>query len=166
VLAAEVTRAVSVWGFASNPFDCWLAERGLATLELRMRAACENARRLAEWLPAQSGVKRVLYPGRPDHRDRAVAARVLGGHFGNMISFELVAGRDAVNHFMHRAPGIPFSPSLGDTMTTCSHPASTSHRYVPAEEKERQGITDGLIRLSVGVEAFETIQKEMAKGLG
>jgi cystathionine beta-lyase/cystathionine gamma-synthase len=165
VLAAEVTRAVSVWGFASNPFDCWLAERGLATLDLRMRAACDNAQALADWLPDQRGIKRVIYPGRPDHRDRAVADRLLGGHFGNMLCFELSGGREAVNRFMRRATGIPFSPSLGDTMTTCSHPATTSHRYVPAEEKARQGITDGLIRLSVGIEELATIQGELAKGL-
>jgi cystathionine beta-lyase/cystathionine gamma-synthase len=164
-LAAEVTRAVSVWGFASNPFDCWLAERGLATLDLRVRAACGNAARLADWLAGQRGVKRVVYPGRPEHPDHATATRVLGGSFGNMLCFELTGGREAVNRFMHRAPGVPFSPSLGDTQTTCSHPASTSHRYVAADEKERLGITDGLVRLSVGVEELAAIRDEMAKGL-
>jgi cystathionine beta-lyase/cystathionine gamma-synthase len=164
-LAAEVTRAVSVWGFASNPFDCWLAERGVATLDLRMRAACANAARLADWLPEQRGVKRVIYPGRPEHPDHALAERLLGGAFGNMLCFELAGGREAVNRFMRRAPGVPFSPSLGDTQTTCSYPAGTSHRYAPVEEKERLGITEGLIRLSVGVEEFSAIRAEMAKGL-
>jgi cystathionine beta-lyase/cystathionine gamma-synthase len=164
-LAQEVARAVSVWGFASNPFDCWLAERGVATLGLRMRAACANATALADWLAERPGVRRVVYPGRPDHPGRALAERLLGGVFGNMLCFELAGGRDAVNRFMRRAPGVPFSPSLGDTMTTCSHPASTSHRYAPADEKERQGITDGLIRLSVGIEDLASIQSEMAKGL-
>jgi cystathionine beta-lyase/cystathionine gamma-synthase len=82
-----------------------------------------------------------------------------------MLCFELAGGREAVNRFMRRAPGVPFSPSLGDTMTTCSHPASTSHRYVAPEEKERQGITDGLIRLSVGIEDVGAVREEMAKGL-
>jgi cystathionine gamma-synthase len=164
-LAAEVTRAVSVWGFASNPFDCWLAERGVATLGLRIRAACENAARLADWLADQPGIQRVIYPGRVDHPDRALAERLLSGSFGNMLCFELAGGRDSVNRFMRRAPGVPFSPSLGDTQTTCSHPSSTSHRYIPVEEKERQGITDGLIRLSVGVEDLPSIQAELAKGL-
>jgi cystathionine beta-lyase/cystathionine gamma-synthase len=163
--AAEVTRAVSVWGFSSNPFDCWLTERGLATLALRMRAACANAAALADWLADQPGVRRVLYPGRRDHPGHAVAARLLGGAFGNMLCFELAGGREAVNRFMRRATGVPFSPSLGDTTTTCSHPASTSHRYVPTDEKERQGITDGLIRLSVGVEDITAVREEMAKGL-
>lgn len=157
--------AVSIWGLSSNPFDCWLAERGLATLRLRMEAACRNALALADWLAEQRTVTRVWYPGRDDHPDHAVARRVLDGGFGHMVCFELDGGRDAVNRFMHRAPGIPFSPSLGHAGTTLSHPATTSHRYVSPAEKKRQGITDGLVRLSVGVEPLEEIQAEMAKGL-
>ncbi len=161
-----VSAASSIWGLASNPFDCWLAERGLATLELRMQAASANAAQLADWLGAQSGVSRVWYPGRADHPDHKLAERVLDGAFGPMLCFELEAGRDAVNRFLHRAPGIPFSPSLGHSSTTLSHPATTSHRYVSPAEKKRQSITDGLIRLSVGVEPLAQIQKEMKKGLG
>jgi cystathionine beta-lyase/cystathionine gamma-synthase len=155
---------VSIWGLASNPFDCWLTERGLATLSLRMRAASANAAALATWLGAQPGVTRVVYPGRADHPDRELAGRLLHG-FGNMLCFELAGGRGAVNAFLHRAPGIPFSPSLGSTATTCSHPATTSHRYVSPAERQRQGITDGLVRLSVGIEELADIQKEMAQGL-
>jgi cystathionine beta-lyase/cystathionine gamma-synthase len=165
-LQAEVAQVVSIWGLASNPFDCWLAERGLATLPLRMRAASANAAALADWLAEQRGVSRVLYPGRPDHPDHALAGRVLQGGCGNMLCFDLAGGRDAVNRFLRRARGVPFSPSLGHFATTCSHPASTSHRYVSPAERQRQGITDGLVRLSVGVEDLETIQREMAKGLG
>src|SRR5437763_986275 len=91
-------------------------------------------------------------PDLPALAEIARAARVLRGAFGNMLCFELDGGRDAVNRFLRQAPGVPFSPSLGSFMTTCSHPASTSHRYVAAAEKQRQGITDGLLRLSVGVE--------------
>jgi cystathionine beta-lyase/cystathionine gamma-synthase len=156
---------VSIWGLASNPFDCWLAERGLATLDLRMRTACDTASKLADWLVDQRGVSRVWYPARADHPDREIAARVLSGGFGHMLCFELEGGRNAVNRFMHAAPGIPFSPSLGHSATTLSHPATTSHRYVSPAEKKRQGITDGLIRLSVGMEAVERIQQEMQKGL-
>lgn len=168
-----INRTVSIWGLASNPFDCWLAERGLATLELRVRAACRNAQALADWLAQQRGVSRVWYPSREDHPDQALASRVLAGRasdgsalpsFGHMLCFEL-ADRIAVNRFMHAAPGIPFSPSLGHSTTTLSHPATTSHRYVSPAEKKRQGITDGLVRLSVGVEPLERIQAEMAKGL-
>jgi cystathionine gamma-synthase len=159
-----INTAVSIWGLASNPFDCFLAERGLATLDLRMRAACDTAMKLADWLADQPGVSRVWYPSRDDHPDRAIAERVLAGGFGHMVCFELEGGRPAVNRFIHAAPGIPFSPSLGHCATTLSHPATTSHRYVSPAEKKRQGITDGLIRLSVGVEPIEQIQKEMGKG--
>lgn len=162
---AEVNQVSSIWGFASNPFDCWLTERGLDTLALRMKAASANAAALADWLAEQPGVRRVVYPGRPDHPDRELAARLLRGGFGNMLCFDLSGGREAVNRFMRRASGIPFSPSLGHTTTTCSHPATTSHRYVSPAEKERQGITDGLVRLSVGVEDLPHIQEEMSRGL-
>ena len=160
-----INRTTSIWGLASNPFDCWLAERGLATLELRMRAACENAAKLADWLADQPGVSRVWYPSRDDHPDHVLASRVLDGGYGHMLCFELAGGRDAVNRFIHAAPGIPFSPSLGHSATTLSHPGTTSHRYTSPAEKKRQGISDGLVRLSVGVEPVERIQAEMAKGL-
>jgi cystathionine beta-lyase/cystathionine gamma-synthase len=161
----EVSQVSSIWGFAANPFDCWLAERGLSTLALRMRTASANAAALAEWLSRQPGVTRVVYPGRTDHPDHELAGRLLHGGFGNMLCFDLAGGREAVNRFMRQASGIPFSPSLGHTTTTCSHPATTSHRYVSPAEKERQGITDGLVRLSVGVEDVALVQSEMAKGL-
>jgi cystathionine beta-lyase/cystathionine gamma-synthase len=160
-----INAASSIWGLASNPFDCWLAERGLATLDLRMRAACANSLKLADWLADQPAVSRVWYPGRDDHPDHELAKRVLDDGFGHMLCFELAGGRNAVNRFLKAAPGIPFSPSLGHSTTTLSHPATTSHRYVSPAERKRQGITDGLIRLSVGVEPLAQIQDEMSKGL-
>ena len=107
----------------------------------------------------------MIYPGRRDHPDHELARRLLGDGFGNMVSFELAGGRDAVNRFMRLAKGVPFSPSLGDTTTTCSHPGTTSHRYVSPAERKRQGITDGLVRLSVGVEDLKCIEEEMKRGL-
>ncbi|HZT79093.1 MAG TPA: aminotransferase class I/II-fold pyridoxal phosphate-dependent enzyme, partial [Gemmataceae bacterium] len=98
-MLAEVSRIASIWGLASNPFDCWLAERGLATLPLRMRAASANAAALADWLATQPGVTRVVYPGRPDHPDHALCSRLLRGGFGNMLCFDLAGGREAVNRF-------------------------------------------------------------------
>ena len=162
---AELATASSIWGLSSSPFECWLALRGLDTLPLRMRAACHNALGLARWLEKQPGVARVIYPGLPGHPDHDLAGRVLGGAFGHMLCFDLAGGREAVNRFLRLAPGVPFSPSLGNTTTTCSHPSTTSHRYVNPPEKARQGITDGLIRLSVGIEPLETIEAEMSKGL-
>ena len=164
-LLPQVNQVMSIWGLASNPFDCWLAARGLATLSLRMRAASANAAALADWLADQSAVRAVIYPGRPDHPDHALAGRLFGGPCGNMLCFELDGGRAAVNRFMRAAAGIPFSPSLAHVTTTCSHPATTSHRYVSPAERKRQGSGDGLIRLSVGCEDLGQIQEEMAKGL-
>jgi cystathionine beta-lyase/cystathionine gamma-synthase len=161
----QIDPLISTWGFASNPFDCWLAGRGLATLALRMVAASANAAALADWLCKQPSVTRVVYPGRADHPDYALARRMLPRGFGSMLCFELAGGREAVNRFMRKAVGIPFSPSLGNYTTTCSHPAVTSHRYVSPAERARQGITDGLIRLSVGTEDLSHIQKEIVPGL-
>lgn len=164
-LRQQLTQVTSIWGLAAPPFDCWLAERSLDTLALRVHAASANAAALATWLSSHHSVKQVVYPGLPHHPDHDLARTLLCPHFGNMLCFELHGGRDAVNRFLRLARGIPFSPSLGNTTTTCSHPASTSHRYASPAEKKRQGIGDGLIRLSVGIEDLAHIQKEMAKGL-
>ena len=161
----ELAGASSIWGFSSSPFECWLTLRGLDTLELRTRAACDNALSLARWLREQPGVARVVYPGLEDHPDHALAGRIISGGYGHVLCFDLAGGRDAVNRFMRHAPGVPFSPSLGHSTTTCSHPGTTSHRYVSPAEKQRQGISDGLIRLSVGPEPLESIRREMSKGL-
>ena len=160
-----MTQMMSTWGLSASPFDCWQTLRDLETLDLRMNAATANAAKLADWLAGQKGVTRVVYPGRPDHPDHAVAKKLLPAGFGNMMCFEL-ASRDAVNRFMRQATGIPFSPSLGHTRTTISHPASTSHRYDSPAEKKRQGISEGLIRVSVGCEDYGEITAEMQKGLG
>jgi cystathionine beta-lyase/cystathionine gamma-synthase len=164
-LSPTVSQVVSVWGLAASPFGCWQAERGLLTLGLRMRAATATAAAAADWLAAQPGVTRVVYPGRPDHPDHELAKRLFPDGCGNMLCFELEGGRGAVNRFMRAAPGIPFSPSLGHARTTISYPAGTSHRYDGADEKRRQGITDGLIRMSVGCEPPDELTREITRGL-
>ncbi|HUR54766.1 MAG TPA: aminotransferase class I/II-fold pyridoxal phosphate-dependent enzyme [Gemmataceae bacterium] len=164
-LFPTVSQIVTTWGLAAGPFDCWTAERGLQTLELRERAAVGNAMALADWLAGVPGVTRVVYPGRSDHPDHELAKRQFPIGCGNMLCFELAGGRDAVNRFMRSAPGIPFSPSLGHVTTTISYPAGTSHRYDSPAERAGQGITDGLIRVSVGCEPSDQIAGEMAKGL-
>src|SRR5262249_46924557 len=124
----QTAPVVSIWGLCSPPFDCWLAQRSLDTLPLRVRAACDNAQALADWLAAQRSVRQVIYPGRLDHPDHDIAGRLFDGAagdrplYGNMLCFELTGGREGVNRFMRLATGIPFSPSLGNTTTTCSHP--------------------------------------------
>lgn len=155
----------SIWGFAANPFDCWLTSRGLETFDLRMRTACDNSLQLAQWLQDQPGVSRVIYPGLPDHPDHELAKDLFDGRFGHMLCFELEAGREAVNYFLKHAPGVPLSPSLGHTRTTLSYPAGTSHRFATAADRKKQGITDGLVRLSVGIEPQEEMRREIERGL-
>ncbi|QIE57186.1 aminotransferase class I/II-fold pyridoxal phosphate-dependent enzyme [Pikeienuella piscinae] len=144
--------AAVTWGFTPSPFDCWLAERGIATFELRYDRAEATAARLADALGGMKGVKRVLYPGRADHPDHNRAGDLLKGRFGNMVSFTLDGGREVVNRFLRAAEHIPFAPTLGDVGTTLSHPASSSHRALAAERRAAIGIEEGFIRVSVGIE--------------
>jgi cystathionine gamma-synthase len=155
----------SIWGWMGDPFPCWLSLRGLPTLALRMRAACANAEKLASYLQKQPGISRVIHPSLPDHPDHALARELFGTCFGNMLCFELQGGRDAVNRFFRAAPQLKFCPSLGDYATTCSYPAGTSHRYLERAERDRQGITEGLIRLSVGIEPWEELTQAFMHGL-
>ena len=166
---AEVTAAMRVaattWGLTPSPFDCWLAERGLLSFDLRYDRAEENAARLADHLAALPGVRRVLYPGRADHPDHNRAGALLNGRYGNMLSFELDGGRAAANAFTRACPTIAFAPTLGDIATTLSHPASSSHRALTQEARDAIGITEGFFRVSVGVEPVDRLADEMAAGV-
>ncbi len=139
-------------GMTPSPFDCWLAERGLTTFELRFDRAQQTAARLADWLAGQEGVIQVLYPGRDDHPDRARAQTLLGAQSGNMVSFEVQGGRAAANAFTQAAQGVAFAPTLGDVGTTLSHPASSSHRALSQEARAEMGLSEGFFRVSVGLE--------------
>jgi cystathionine beta-lyase/cystathionine gamma-synthase len=161
---APLRSSVSTWGFAAPAFDCWLVLRSLATLDVRVRQACRNAIELARWLEDAHGLK-VIHPGLDSHPDHVLAGNLLGDAPGHMLCFEVSGGRDGVNRFLRSASRVPFSPSLGDAVTTLSHPATTSHRYVPAPQRQVQGITDGLLRLSVGIEPLDQIKNKLAEGL-
>jgi cystathionine gamma-synthase len=164
-LTTPIRDAIVTWGLNGSPFDCWLAERGMNTLELRVARSNENAAALADFLARHPAVRRVFYPGRADHPDHAVARRLLGGQFGNMVTFELDGGRATVNRFMQALASIPFAPTLGDVSTIISHPAVTSHRGLTAEAREALGIREGTIRVSVGVEEFSLLEDEFAAAL-
>jgi len=164
-LAAPIREAIVTWGLNGSPFDCWLAERGMHTLELRVARANANAMALADFLARQPAVRRVLYPGRADHPDHAVARRLFGDQFGNMVTFEIAGGRDTVNRFMQALQSIPFAPTLGDVSTIISHPAVTSHRGLTAAARDALGIHEGTIRVSVGVEAFSLLEDEFFAAL-
>jgi cystathionine beta-lyase/cystathionine gamma-synthase len=162
----RVPAVVSTWGLASGPFECWLAERGLATANLRIERACENALAVAEFLQKQSPkIAQVYYPGLTSHAKHALARRQFGERFGTMVSFRLAGGRTAADAFIAAAEQIPFCPSLGELSTTLSHPETTSHRGMTGEQRAALGITGGTIRLSVGTESIEFIREGLAAGL-
>lgn len=152
-LMANIRDAVSTFGLASSPLDCYLTHRGLRSLALRVERACANALALAEALSELSSIQSVDYPGLADHPQHALAADQLRGGFGWMLSFRTDVGRAGVMKlFEALRPDIPFAPSLGDVNTTVSHPASTSHRSLSEAESGRLGITDGTVRVSCGIE--------------
>lgn len=152
-------------GMTPSPFDCWLAERGLMSFDLRFDRAESNAARLADHLATQPLVKRVLYPTRPDHPDRARAQGLLQGRGCNMVSFELNGGRADANAFTQGAYQIAFAPTLGDVGTTLSHPASSSHRGLTPEARAAQGMTEGFFRVSVGLEDPDALIAAFDAGL-
>jgi len=160
----RVPGVLSTWGLASAPFECWLAQRGLGTLALRIERASANALAAAELLANHSKVRATYYPGLEEHPDHALALEQFGNRFGTIVTFTLPGGRAAAESFM-QASGIPFCPSLGDLCTTLSHPESTSHRGLPPAERSSLGIEGGTIRLSVGIESREQILEQLARGL-
>ena len=160
----RIAPVVTTFGLSAAPMDCWLASRGLATLALRVERACANALTLARRLQAHPQVRAVHYPGLESHPDHQRACTLLSG-FGAMVTLD-VGGRPQADHVIRRLAGrIPFAPSLGDTATTLSHPATTSHRGLRPEDWARQGIHPGLIRLSIGLEAVDDLTAELNAAL-
>jgi cystathionine beta-lyase/cystathionine gamma-synthase len=159
---AHVADLQSTWGFFASPWDCWLASRGLSTLHLRAERAAQNAQLVAEMLAARKDLTEVSYPGLLSHPDHELAQRQFGNLYGNIVTFTLSGGTDAARRLIAAAAEtIPFCPSLGELCTTISHPESTSHRTLPAQARADQGITGGMIRLSVGIESAEEIMKNL-----
>lgn len=152
-------------GLTPSPYDCWLAERGLYTFALRADRAEANAAQLAEALAGHPKVARVLYPARADHPDHARARALLGGRFGNMVSFEISGDEAAADRMVQAMPDLAFAPTLGDVGTTLSHPASSSHRGLTPEGRAALGISDGFFRVSVGIEEVELIIADFEAGL-
>ena len=154
----------AAWGFTSSPLECWLACRGVSTLTLRMRQASTTAQAAAELLAGHEEVESVEYPGLKTHVDHQLAASQFLEGFGHMVTFRLSGGRQAADRLI--ASGrIPFCPSLGDVSTTLSHPTSTSHRGLSENERAALGITDGTIRLSVGVDQASEVLNSLEEAL-
>jgi O-succinylhomoserine sulfhydrylase len=151
-------------GPCMSPFNAWVFLKGLETLELRMKAHDANARALAEWLEKQPKVARVYYPGLKSHPQHALARRQQRG-FGSIVSFDLKGGRRAAFRLIDAVRMISITANLGDTRSTITHPATTTHHRIGPAARARAGIGDGLVRVAVGLENIEDLITDLAPGL-
>jgi O-succinylhomoserine sulfhydrylase len=162
-LMAEARGFVRVCGPSMSPFNAWIFSKGLETLQLRMDAHSKRAQALAEWLEHHAGVRKVNYCGLASHSDNALAAAQQSA-FGGVLSFELEGGRDKAWAFINAVRLMSLTANLGDVKTTICHPASTTHGRLTDEQKEQSGITDGLIRIAVGLEDLEDLKRDCDRG--
>jgi cystathionine beta-lyase/cystathionine gamma-synthase len=160
----EVRRKMVIWGQAPDPMACWLLERGLKTLDVRVRRQNANALHLAEWLDAQPGVARVHYPGLASHPDHALARELLDG-FGGMLALELSGGGEAADRFVRALRLVTYATSLGGVDTLLSEPRYTSHASLSSEQRAALGIPDGFLRISVGIEDVDDLVADLAQAL-
>jgi O-succinylhomoserine sulfhydrylase len=153
-------------GMSLSPFNAWVVLKGLETLSIRMQAHCERALQLAQWLEQQPQIQRVHYPGLPSHPQHALAMAQQSGRGGAVLSFE-VSGIDRTRafHVIDQTQICSITANLGDTKTTITHPATTTHARLSNEQKQAAGITQGLVRVSVGLEDVRDIQADLARGL-
>ena len=151
-------------GPALSPFNAWVLLKGLETLELRVNAACRNALQVADFLAYQPEVKRVLYPGRKDHPQHKLAMRQMSAG-GTLVSFELLGGRERAFKFLKNLRLIDISNNLGDTKSLITHPASTTHQRLSPDDRTAQGIGEGLVRLSVGLEDGDDLTEDLDQAL-
>ena len=153
-------------GAIMGPMEAFLCSRGLKTLELRVREQSKTALHLAEWLAGHDGVESVLYPGLKSHPGHAVAKQQMDGGFGAMLSFELKGDYDAAKKFVESTELFQLAVSLGAVESLIEQPASMSHASYDAADRAKHGISDGMIRLSVGLEAVEDLQADLAQAFG
>lgn len=163
-LASRIGFLQNAVGGVLDPFPAFLALRGLKTLALRMERHSANGLRVAEWLEGRAGIRRVLYPGLPSHPQHDVARRQMHG-FGGMISVELDSDLDGVRRFLAALKLFTLAESLGGVESLIGHPVTMSHGSIPAERRAALGITDSLIRLSVGIEDADDLIADLERGL-
>ncbi len=165
---AELFEVLKLTGGNLGPQEAWLVLRGVKTLPLRMRQHCENALAVARWLEAHPRVSRVYYPGLPSHPQHTIAERLFEGcGYGGMVSFDLAGAdqREVFRFFESLRLCLP-ATTLGDVCTLVLYPAHSSHRALSPEDRARIGIGDGLVRISVGIEAVEDIIGDLEQALG
>jgi O-succinylhomoserine sulfhydrylase len=170
VLGKRATIHEGVYGFlrtagpTMSAFNAWVILKGLETLRIRVEAQSAAALELARWLEQRPGIERVYYPGLPSHPQHALARRQQKG-FGGIVSFDVKGGKDAAWRVVDHTRLISITANLGDTRTTITHPASTTHGRISQEARNAAGIGDGLLRVAVGLENIEDIKADIARGL-
>jgi cystathionine gamma-lyase len=168
----DADRAEDLWfllnsiGGIQGPFDSFLALRGLKTLHLRMKATCDNAQAIAEWLEADDRVEKVIYPGLKAHPQHELAMRQMSGLGGGIVSLVPTGGFEAAKSMLERTHLFSLAESLGGVESLVNHPAIMTHASVPPENRARLGITDDLVRLSVGIEDLDDLIADLDTALG
>jgi len=163
-LSEQVQFLLNAMGTCASPFDCWLVLRGIKTLPVRMVRHEENAVAVAGYLERHPRVKRVFYPGLKSHPDHKLAKKQMKG-FGGMVSFEIAGGAKAVKSFLRRIKVFSLAESLGGVDSLAEHPATMSHASMPRDFRKRVGITDDLIRLSIGLENVDDLTEDLEQAL-
>jgi O-succinylhomoserine sulfhydrylase len=151
-------------GPSLSPFNAWILLKGLETLELRVHAMSESAGRIAAWLAGRKYLARVVYPGLASHPQHALAKRQMSG-FGTVIGFEVPGGKTGAFRFLNALELADISNNLGDAKTLVTHPATTTHQRLSEEERNRLGISQGYVRLSVGLEDPEDLTEDIERAL-
>lgn len=164
LLAEDVVGFLRTAGPTMSPFNAWIFLKGLETLDLRMKAHSENALQVAEWLQEQDKVKRVYYPGLPSHPQFELAKTQQSG-FGGVLSFELEGGQKAAWNLIDSTGLFSITANLGDAKSTITHPASTTHHRLTEEQRAEVGISNGLLRLSIGFEDVDDLTEDLLTGL-
>lgn len=164
LVGKDVFGVLRTGGVAMSPFNAWIFLKGLETLNLRMKAHCENAMQLAQWLNEHPAIEHVYYPGLVSHPQHELAKRQQSG-FGGIVSFVVNGGQEAAWKIIDGTRMLSITANLGDTKSTITHPATTTHGRLTPEQKAQAGIADGLIRISVGLEHIHDIQRDLAYGL-
>ena len=160
----EVLSKMVLWGQAPDPFAAWMLERGLKTLDVRVRRQNDNALSVAQWCADRKEIRRVHYSGLTDHPDHEVARATMDG-FGGMLAIELTGGAKAAERFARRLRVFSYAPSLGGVDSLVSEPRYTSHTHFSAEERAQAGIPDGFLRLSVGIEDVDDLIADLEQAL-
>lgn len=161
----DVLGFIRTAGPSMSPFNAWVFLKGLETLRLRMLAHCSSAMTLAQWLEQQPQVSRVYYAGLESHPQHELAKRQQENGFGAVVSFEVHGGKEAAWRFIDATRMLSITANLGDTKTTITHPASTTHGRLSPEERNAAGIQDGLVRIAVGLEELADIRTDLERGL-